>query len=95
MDLHVLNEDGNPDHTTVDLKNFSLILGNDPFKMALFTKNPISNPYARGNLSVNMDLKDWQDFLPLDSGMNLSGKIKAGLVFDGHYASIENQTFND
>ena len=95
IDLNVLNEDGNPDHTTVDLKNFSLKLGNDPFKMALFTQNPISNPYARGNLSANMDLRDWQDFLPLDSGMNLSGKINAGLVFDGHYASIENQTFND
>jgi hypothetical protein len=95
VDLHVLNEDGDPDHTTVDLKNFSLLLGKDPFKMNLFTKNPISSPYARGALSANLTLNDWKDMLPLDSGVAVSGNIKTGLVFDGHYASITQEKFHD
>ena len=95
VDLHVLNEDGDPDHTTVDLKNFSLLLGKDPFKMNLFTKNPISSPYARGALSANLTLNDWKDMLPLDSGVAISGNIKTGLVFDGHYASITQEKFDD
>ena len=95
VDLHVLNEDGDPDHTTVDLKNFSLLLGKDPFKMNLFTKNPISSPYARGALSANLTLNDWKDMLPLDSGVAVSGNIKTGLVFDGHYASITQEKFDD
>ena len=95
VDLHVLNEDGDPDHTTVDLKNFSLLLGKDPFKMNLFTKNPISSPYARGALSANLTLNDWKDMLPLDSGVSVSGNVKAGLVFDGHYASITQEKFDD
>ena len=95
LDLHVLNEDGDPDHTTVDLKNFSLLLGKDPFKMNLFTKNPISSPYARGEIAANLTLDDWKDMLPLDSGVNLSGNVKAGLVFNGHYASVEKQEFDD
>lgn len=95
VDLHVINEDGDPDHTTIDLKNFSLLLGKDPFKMNLFTKNPVSSPYARGALSADLTLNDWKDMLPLDSGVSVSGNVKAGLVFDGHYASITQQKFND
>jgi hypothetical protein len=95
VDLHVLNEDGDPDHTTVDLKNFSLLLGKDPFKMNLFTKNPISSPYARGALSANLTLNDWKDMLPLDSGVAVSGNIKTGVVFDGHYASVTQEKFDD
>lgn len=95
VDLHVLNEDGDPDHTTVDLKNFSLLLGKDPFKMNLFTQNPVSSPYARGALSADLTLDDWKDMLPLDSGVNVSGNVRAGLVFDGHYASVTQQKFDD
>jgi len=95
IELHVLNEDGDPDHTTVDLKNFDLVFGNDPFKMNLYTTNPVSSPYARGSISADLTLNDWKDLMPLDSGISISGKIKSGLVFDGHYASIEKQEFND
>lgn len=95
VDLHVLNEDGEPDHTTVDLKNFSLLLGKDPFKMNLFTQNPVSSPYARGALSADLTLDDWKDMLPFDSGVNVSGNLRAGLVFDGHYASVTQQKFDD
>ncbi len=95
VDLHILNEDGDPDHTTVNLKNFSLLLGKDPFKMNLFTQNPVSSPYARGAISANLTLNDWKDLLPLDSGVSVSGNVKAGLVFDGHYSSITQQKFDD
>ncbi len=95
VDFRLTNEDGDPDHTTVDLKNFSLNLGKDPFKMSLYTTNPISSPYARGEIAANMNLDDWKDLLPLDSGVHISGQVAAGLVFDGHYADIEKQKFDD
>ncbi len=95
IELHVLNEDGDPDHTTVDLKNFGIVMGKDPFNMNLYTTNPVSNPYARGAISADLTLSDWKEFMPLDSGISLSGKITSGLKFDGHYASVQKQEFND
>jgi hypothetical protein len=42
-----------------------------------------------------MNLDAWKDMLPLDSTMNISGLVKMGVDFDGHYADIEKQAFND
>ena len=95
MDLLVENKDGDPDQSIVDLKTFSLTLGEDPFEMSLYSKNPISNPYAKGSLKASIDLDHWKEVLPLDSSLAVSGKIASSLSFEGHYASIENQKIDD
>lgn len=95
LDLLIENKDGDPDQSIVDLKKFSLKLGEDPFEMSLYSKNPISNPYAKGNIKAGIDLDHWKEVLPLDSSLAVSGKIASSISFEGHYASVENQNIND
>ena len=95
IDFHLSNEDGNPDHTTINLKEFKLNLGNDPLSMALYTKNPTTHPYAKGFVLAQLSLDDWKNMLPLDAGVQLSGKVITNLQFDGHYAEVEAQKIKD
>ena len=95
MDLLIENKDGDPDQSILDLKTFSLKLGEDLFEMSLYSKNPVSNPYAKGNIKAGFDLDQWNEYLPLDSTLAVSGKIASSISFEGHYASVENQNIND
>jgi hypothetical protein len=95
IDFHLTNEDGNPDHTVVNLKEFNLKLGNDPLSMALYATNPISHPYAKGFVQAQVDLDAWKDMMPLEEGVKLKGKVEAALTFDGHYAEVEAQKIKD
>lgn len=95
LDLHLQNKDGIPDHSIVDLKNFSLKLGEDPLSMKLYSSQPISNPYAKGDIQAAINLDNWKDVLPMDSGLNVSGVIRSSLSFEGHYASIEEEKFDN
>ncbi len=95
VDFKLVNADGNPDNTTVDLSRFDMNLGGDPMNAKLYLKSPVSNPYARGFVNATLNLEKWTSFMPLDKGTNLKGKITSNLTFDGHYSQVVDQKIND
>lgn len=89
VDLNVKNADGNPDNTTVDLKKFAMSLGGDPIDLSLYLTTPMSNPYGRAKFFAKVDLNKWTQFMPLDKGTKLVGKIASDLQFDGRYSQVK------
>jgi hypothetical protein len=94
------NTDGNPDNTHLVIAPLQAVLGGDPISVELDMKTPISNPYAKGKIDIDLDLDEWKKLIPLESGTDISGEVKAHFAFDGHYSAlakenIAEEQFND
>ncbi|MEY4896889.1 MAG: hypothetical protein RL525_282 [Bacteroidota bacterium] len=82
------NTDGNPDNTHLVIAPLQAVLGGDPISVELDMKTPISNPYAKGKIDINLHLDEWKKLIPLESGTGISGEVKAHFAFDGHYSAL-------
>ena len=89
------NTDGNPDNTHVVIAPLSANLGGDKLAISLDMKTPMSNPYANGQVDVNLHLDRWKQLMPLESGTQVSGEVDAHFNFNGHYSAIAKEQFND
>ena len=94
------NTDGNPDNTHLVIAPLQAVLGGDPISVELDMKTPISNPYAKGKIDINLHLDEWKKLIPLESGTDISGEVKAHFAFEGHYSAlakenIAKEQFND
>ncbi|MEI8101334.1 MAG: hypothetical protein WCH09_07205, partial [Bacteroidota bacterium] len=89
------NTDGNPDNTHLVIAPLKAVLGGDPISVELDMKTPISNPYAKGKIDIDLHLDEWKKLIPLESGTDISGEVKAHFAFDGHYSAIAKKEFND
>ena len=82
------NTDGNPDNTHVVIAPLKAILGGGPISVELDMKTPISNPYAKGKIDMDLHLDEWKKLIPLESGTDISGEVKASFAFEGHYSAL-------
>ena len=89
------NTDGNPDNTHVVIAPLIANLGGDKLSISLDMKTPVSNPYANGQVDVNLHLDRWKQLMPLESGTQVSGEVDAHFNFNGHYSAIAKEQFND
>ena len=89
------NTDGNPDNTHIVVAPLKAVLGGDPISVELDLKTPVSNPYAKGKIDIDLHLDEWKKLIPLESGTDISGEVKAHFAFDGHYSAIAKKEFND
>ena len=88
LNLLMDNTDGNPDNTHLVIAPLSANLGGDPISVELDMKTPISNPYAKGKIDIDLHLDEWKKLIPLESGTDISGEVKAHFAFDGHYSAL-------
>ncbi|MFM2254604.1 MAG: hypothetical protein RLZZ47_93 [Bacteroidota bacterium] len=95
VELKIDNTDGNPDNTHVVIAPLSANLGGDKLAVSLDMKTPVSNPYANGQVDVNLHLDRWKQLMPLESGTQVSGEVDAHFNFNGHYSAIAKEQFND
>ena len=89
------NTDGNPDNTHIVVAPLKAMLGGDPISVELDLKTPVSNPYAKGKIDIDLHLDEWKKLIPLESGTDISGEVKAHFAFNGHYSAIAKKEFND
>ncbi len=82
------NTDGNPDNTHLVIAPLQAVLGGDPISVELDMKTPISNPYAKGKIDIDLHLDEWKKLIPLESGTDISGEVKAHFAFDGYYSAL-------
>ena len=89
------NTDGNPDNTHVVIAPLKANLSGDPISVELDMKTPISDPYAKGKIDIDLHLDEWKKLIPLASGTDISGEVKAHFAFDGHYSAVAKKQIND
>ncbi len=95
LNFTLVNTDGNPDNTHIVVAPLKAVLGGDPISVELDLKTPVSNPYAKGKIDIDLHLDEWKKLIPLESGTDISGEVKAHFAFDGHYSAIAKKEFND
>ncbi len=66
----------------LDLKSLSANFGQNPISLKAKLKD-LQNPYLDADLKVTMNLAEVKDFVPLEDGMTLDGKVTASLNAKG------------
>ncbi len=92
--LNVKNNDGNADHTIIDLQKLHLDFANNPIDARLLIVNPISDPEINGMLKGNLDLESIKNTIPFEQ-KELKGIISSDLKFNGKISSVENGRYED
>ena len=86
-----VNGDINFTENDLDIKKISAKLGTAGFEMSCLVKN-FEDPYIKAAFKGNFDLGEVKEYVPLEEGMTLAGKIKADFKVDGKVSNIN--TFN-
>lgn len=94
IDLRANYDGVNNDNTTVNLSRFHVELGGNPVDAILQVKTPISDPFAKGKVTMAIDLATLSDVVPLEN-TTIKGKINSDLAFEGNMSTIENERYED
>ncbi len=95
MDLQIVNPDGVPDHTQIDLNRLHVELGREPFDASLRVRTPVSDASIQGRIQGKVDFSNIRNIVPLESGTSLSGVMKANLTMNGRLSAIEQKHYED
>jgi len=71
----------------LDIKKISAKLGTAGFEMSCLVKN-FEDPYIKAAFKGNFDLGEVKEYVPLEEGMTLAGKIKADFKVDGKVSNV-------
>jgi len=93
LNLNIDNNDGLPDHTVINLSQFSAVAMGEKIRANLLIKNPVSDPYLKGMLKGKLNLADIGKFYPLEKGDEYSGIVQADVDFETYMSSIENENY--
>ncbi len=89
----VESKDGAIDNTIVDVPEFHIELGGNPFDLNFYLATPISDPYIKAGLNGTLDLAKIKDVVPLEKGDELEGIITSNLKIAGNYSTIEKEDY--
>lgn len=92
INLDVNYNGTNMDATTVELERFHLMLGENPFEIALTADHPFSDLHVAGMVNGRIDFASLQDVVPMED-LDLSGILTADLRWDTKMSYIENEQF--
>lgn len=88
-----LNIDAVFTENELDLKKLSANFGQNPISLKAKLKD-LQNPYLDANLQATMNLAEIKDFVPLEKGMTLDGKVSASLNAKGKAKTPEKMAVN-
>lgn len=89
----VKNEDGNLDHTIVDIPVFHMNMANNPFDMNLYLATPISDPFIKASAKGKLVLSNVRDIIPLEKNDELTGTINADVSLEGNVSALESENY--
>jgi len=84
----------NMDGSKININDFHMELGGNPFDMKLSLMTPISDPDFSGSVMGKIDLTKLSNAIPLDS-LSLSGLINMSVSMAGRMSMIEKQQYSD
>jgi hypothetical protein len=85
----VSNPDGKVDNSIVNIEKATFTINKEPFECRLLVKNPISNLYVDAAAKGKIDLDNMHQFVKLQQGTTLKGKVQADLFVKGNVQAIE------
>jgi hypothetical protein len=80
------------DQTTVNLEEFHLLLGGNPFDMKVSVAHPFTDMHVAGMVKGNIDFATLADVIPMED-VNLQGRLETDLAWDTRMSYIENEQF--
>lgn len=89
----VSNKGGDADNTIIDVSQFSVNLGSNPFIASLLVKSPVSDPDIDAKIKGTLDLATLKDFYPVED--ELSGTFIADITVKGKLSSIEKERYDE
>lgn len=89
----IRNKGGDFDNTVINVSQFSLKLGENPFIASLLVKTPVSDPDIDAKIKGTLDLASLKDFYPVDN--ELSGTFITDLTLKGKLSSIEKERYDE
>jgi len=95
IDLKLVNPDGVPDNTLINLSLCHFEVEKDPFDIKLITSDPIKDPKIDFEFVGQLNLDNIQKIVPLEKDMKLSGNLITDLKAKGRLAAIEQNNFED
>lgn len=80
------------DATRVDLEQFHLLLGGNPFDMQMQVDHPISDMHVVGSAKGVIDFASLQDIVPMED-VSLAGRLETDLRWDALMSLIEQEQY--
>lgn len=94
INMVVNNPGGSMDNTVAEIKTFHFELDQSPFDAHLKVVTPISNATFKGGMKGIIDLAAMMDAVELEN-IELKGVLKADLMVDGDYNTLEAEKFEE
>jgi len=82
------------DLTTVDLEQFHLSLGGNPFDATLHVNHPVSDMQVKGELKGLIDFNTLKDVVPMEV-MDLEGRLTADVRVNTRMSYIEKEDYEE
>lgn len=92
LSLHLLNTDGKPDNSIIDITNGHLEFDNEPFDFNFTYKNPLTIQYIDAGAKGKLNLSQLSQFIKLPEGTQLKGLVWADAFVKGPLKAIEQQS---
>jgi len=94
VSLNVDYRGADMDATRVDLNQFHLLLGGNPFDLSMQVDHPVSDMHVAGRAEGSIDFSSLQDVVPMEE-VNLEGKLETDLRWDTKLSYIEEENFEE
>jgi AsmA-like C-terminal region/AsmA family len=82
------------DDTRVNLEQFHLLLGGNPFDLRMEVDHPISDMHVEGSAEGIIDFATLQDVIPMED-VRLSGRLETDMSWDALMSHIEKEQYED
>jgi hypothetical protein len=87
--------DGNDyDKMKIDVEKFHLEMAQNPVDMMLKLRTPMSDPDIDFTCAAKVDLDNLKEFIPVEQGDEVHGKIDANVNLKGRMSSIEKEQYD-
>jgi len=82
------------DETTIDISNFSFVLGGNPLKASMHIENPMTNTLLTLNAQGKLNLGMIKEVYPLDDKTKLNGVFQTNIKLAARQADIEQSKYD-
>ena len=95
VDLNIVNPDGVPDNTVINLKKLHVEMDKEPFDARIIVKTPVSDADIDASVKGRINLANVAKFVPLEAGTSIKGVLNANITARGRLSAIENRQFEN
>ncbi len=94
VDFKISHDQGGPDLTRVDLQQFHLNIGGNPFDCEFHLQHPVSDPQLDLTMRGEIDILTLRDILPIPPEQELQGRIQTDLEVKGQLSMFQQQQYD-